>query len=243
MINLADINFADLLPSSIAGDEQFQASASVLNEQLSAVTAAIPQVLIYSRINELEEPLLSLLAWQFHVDHWEPEWSLETKREAVKTSIKLHKKKGTPWAVRKAIEVATGAPAEVLEWQDYGGDPYKFKVSTEVTANEETYLSIVSAVNSAKNVRSHLDAVVFKSVLKKEIYTGGKVITGDIHNIPHRFEIKVNPIQTYAGAGLTQADIINIGIRESEITISPVALNMGIAMQQVDITSIPTREV
>ena len=243
MTNISEFNFPDLLPSSIAGDEQFQAAANVLDKQLKAVTATIPHVLIYSRIDKLEEPLLSLLAWQFHVDHWEPEWSLETKRDAVKNSIKLHKKKGTPWAVRKAIEVATGAPAEVHEWFNYDGDPYKFKVSTEVSTNENTYLSILDAVNSAKNVRSHLDSVVFKSVLSKEIYTGGKILVGDIQHIPHRFDIKVNSIQTYAGAGITQADIINIGIRESKITISPVALSMGIALQQVDITSIPTREV
>lgn len=243
MTNLAEINFADLLPSSIAGDEQFQAASSVLGEQLKAVTQSIPAALIYSRINELKEPLLSLLAWQFHVDHWKPDWNLETKREAVKSSIKLHKKKGTPWAVSKAVEVATGEPAEVLEWFDYDGDPYKFKVSTGTTVSEKSYQDIGKAIESSKNVRSHLDSIVFHSSLNKEIFTGGITQVGDTQDIPIRFELNIDPIQLYAGVGLTQADTINIGIRDSVISIEPVEMRIGMALQQVDIISIPTREV
>ncbi|MBI9112239.1 phage tail protein I [Maridesulfovibrio ferrireducens] len=171
MTKLLDFNFQDLLPSSITKDERIAASATVLDSQLKAVTAAIPQVLIYSRIDEFEEPLLSLLAWQFHVDHWEPHWPLETKREAVKTSIKLHKKKGTPWAVRKAIEVATRAPAKVIEWFNYNGDPYKFKVA--VTRPITDFEPVLLAVKSAKNVRSHLEAIEVPHNVEGKVYVAG----------------------------------------------------------------------
>ena len=242
MTSLADLKLIDILPSSIADDPQFQALADAFDKQLKGILASIPAIEIYSRIDEHEEPLLSLLAWQFHVDHWDADWSVETKREAVRNSIKLHKKKGTPWAVEKAVEIATGERAEVLEWFDYDGDPYMFKVATETTANEEVYHSIVQAVMSAKNVRSHLDSVQFRSVLKKELYHGGKIRTGDVQHIPHRFGISAAPIQTYVGVGIRQADIVNIGIRDSKINVEPVELYTGIAMQQVDITTIPIRE-
>ena len=239
---LSSLSLLDLLPSSIAEDSKIRAIALAVGEQLKAVTESIPSIEIYSRIDELEEPLLSLLGWQFHVDHWDADWSMGTKREAVKNSIKLHKKKGTPWAVEKAVEIATGEPAEVQEWFDYGGDPYKFKVTTETTVSEGIYQSIVQAVVSAKNVRSHLDSVQFRSVLKKNLYTGGKIRTGDVQHIPHRFGISAAPIQTYVGVGVRQADIVNIGIRDSKINVEPVELYTGIAMQQVDITTIPIRE-
>ncbi|KAH0479799.1 MAG: hypothetical protein KVP17_002333 [Porospora cf. gigantea B] len=115
MTKLVDFNFPSLLPSSIADDPQFKASAQVLDEQLKAVTAAIPQTLIYARIDELKEPLLSLLAWQFHVDHWESDWDLDIKRKAVKTSIKMHKHKGTPWAVKESLRIIGLGDAEVIE--------------------------------------------------------------------------------------------------------------------------------
>ncbi|MFW5497756.1 MULTISPECIES: phage tail protein I [unclassified Maridesulfovibrio] len=157
MTSLADLKLIDILPSSIAEDEQFQALAETFDKQLKGILASIPAIEIYSRIEEHEEPLLSLLAWQFHVDHWDANWSVETKREAVKNSIKLHKKKGTPWAVEKAVEIATGERAEVLEWFNYDGDPYMFKVA--VHGQVRDCAPILTAINSAKNVRSHLDSI------------------------------------------------------------------------------------
>lgn len=48
----------------------------------------------------------------------------------VKTSIAVHRKKGTPWAVETAVTAALGnVETTVTEWYDYeGGQPYHFKV-------------------------------------------------------------------------------------------------------------------
>ncbi|WP_419783466.1 phage tail protein I [Maridesulfovibrio sp.] len=115
MTDLSTLNFVELLPSSIAGDPQFKAAAQVLDKQLKAVAECIPAVQIYSRIDELEEPVLSLLAWQFHVDYWKADWPLEVKREAVKSSIKIHKYKGTPWAVKESLRIIGLDDAELIE--------------------------------------------------------------------------------------------------------------------------------
>lgn len=115
MTNLSTLNFADLLPSSISGDPQFQAAAQVLDKELKAVSECIPLVKIYSRIDGLEEPVLSLLAWQFHVDYWKADWPLNVKREAVKSSIKIHKYKGTPWAVKESLRIIGLDDAEIIE--------------------------------------------------------------------------------------------------------------------------------
>ena len=231
---LSSLSLLELLPSSLAEDSKIRAIALAVGEQLKAVTESIPAIEIYSRIGELEEPLLSLLAWQFHVDHWDANWSVETKREAVRNSIKLHKKKGTPWAVRKAVEIATGEPAEVQEWFEYDGDPYKFKVGTETTVNEAVYQSIIEAVISAKNVRSHLDSVVFKSTLENPSFTGGVVRTGVFQHIPVHFDISTDPARHYCGAGIREADIIHINITDSDIAVEPVGLYFGGAAQVTD---------
>lgn len=70
-----------------------------------------------SRISEIPSPLRDLwrpdtcpvdflpwLAWALSVDEWDPSWSEERKRAQVADSLKLHMKKGTPWAVKTALE-------------------------------------------------------------------------------------------------------------------------------------------
>ncbi|ACS80180.1 phage tail protein I [Maridesulfovibrio salexigens] len=185
---------------------------------------------------------LPWLAWALSVDLWKDEWSEAQKRAVIKASIAIHRKKGTPVAVENYLS-ALGYEARVLEWFEYDGDEYKFKVSTETGITEAIYLEMIEAVMVAKNTRSHLESIQFHSVLTNNMFAGGNVRTGDVQHIPHRFGIKVNPIQTYAGVAITQADIIKVGIRDSKINIAPIELGMGITMQQVDITTIPVREV
>ena len=47
--------------------------------------------------------LLPWLAWAWSVDDWDPAWTEAQQRAMVEASIRLHRKKGTRWAVREAL--------------------------------------------------------------------------------------------------------------------------------------------
>lgn len=119
---------------------------------------------------------------------------------------------------------------------------FRIELDSPPAITQNDYELLLWSTNEAKPGRSKLESVRFRSVLKKELYHGGNIRTGDVQHIPHRFGISAAPIQTYVGVGIRQADIINIGIRDSKINVEPVELYTGIAMQQVDITTIPIRE-
>lgn len=180
---LGSTPFLDLLPDSIAGDPTIRAAADALDGLLVPSVKAIPSLLLYARLygkepdllpplrrlaelagglRELEEPLLDLLAWQLHVDNYEIARTYAEKLEMVKTSVAVHRKKGTPWAVETAVTAALGnVETTVTEWYDYeGGQPYHFKVL--VTLFEQGI--VADDINRArqiiletKNTRSHLD--------------------------------------------------------------------------------------
>ncbi|MDI5349547.1 phage tail protein, partial [Salmonella enterica subsp. enterica serovar Kentucky] len=46
------------------------------------------------------------------------------KRELIKQAIELHKYKGTPWAVRRVLEILS-LPGTISEWFEYGGTEFK----------------------------------------------------------------------------------------------------------------------
>lgn len=59
--------------------------------------------------------LLPYLAWTFSVDRWDDAWSEATKRDVIRHSFWLHKRKGTIGALRRAVE-PLGYLIEVTEW-------------------------------------------------------------------------------------------------------------------------------
>ena len=159
---LPNISFEEILPSSIAHDETVQAAARSIDDELMQIKRAIDGLYIYSRWDELEEPLLTHLAWQFKVDFWDDSLSLEKKRLLVRNSVARHRQKGTPSAIEDAIADALGGGI-VEEWWTYGGEPYHFRVRVEVTdqgVTDQAYAWADQLIEAYKNVRSKLDAVL-----------------------------------------------------------------------------------
>lgn len=104
--------------------------------------------------------VLPWLAWAFSVDIWDADWSEEQKRAAIAESIAVHRRKGTLWASRQALSGSI-EQAELLEWHQYGGDPYCYRIETTGgLVDGWTYQNkLLPALKAAKNARSHLERI------------------------------------------------------------------------------------
>lgn len=108
--------------------------------------------------------LLPWLARAVSIDVWDPEWTTEQKRAAIKASLGVHRKKGTIGAVLDAL-AALGFTAKVQEWfaQIPQADPYTYRLIIEVDQvgfDLEDVALLLEVVGSAKNLRSHLTEIV-----------------------------------------------------------------------------------
>ncbi len=54
-------------------------------------------------------PLLPFLAWELSVNEWNPDWGEDVKRRVIADSVRVHRRKGTRGAVRRALEAIFGA--------------------------------------------------------------------------------------------------------------------------------------
>lgn len=182
-----DVTFSGLLtrilPDSILNDTKFKASAIALDMQIIAVFAAVKEVLHIPRLDELTGTILDLLAWQLHVDFYEPLYLTdEQKRALIRQSVAWHRRKGTVAAVEElAATVFKGA--SIQEWFDYGGEPYYFRIIAKSFAKSaEDYRTFRRAINVAKNVRSHLDKIIVdfspEEPLKVKVGFGRRAVTG-----------------------------------------------------------------
>ena len=227
--NLSDLSLLDILPSSIRDDYQVFAAAKALDPELQAVTRDIREALILSRIDELSESVVDVLAWQWHVDFYDIAKNLDMKREMVKGSIQWHRKKGTIWAIKKALEMI-GIKSEVIEWWKIpGAAPYTFAVTAEITSSYWTMFpgatdatkAIRRMIYESKSTRSwliRLDTII-KIELDHQLYTGiatmrsGKdVLNPAIPNLPAQ--------RLYAGVATGRMGKEKIGVALPEIGVT-----------------------
>lgn len=188
-----------ILPYSISTDENVRNIAKALNGNLNDTTALIRNVLIYSRIDELDDALLDSLAWQFHIDAYDATYTLSQKRQLVKDAIKDHFYKGTPYALEAALSIISDA--EMEEWFDYGASPYHFRVHLKrMPKNANEYGKVDSICKSTKNVRSWCDGVQCDVGVNWSIYVGGaKQIKKSITIYQKGGDEQSNAVEWYAG--------------------------------------------
>ena len=159
---LEELALGDILPISLAGDTGVTQSGMAIDPQLLAATQLALDLPIYSRIDELAEEWVDLLAWQWHVDLYDLDLSLTEKREIVKRALIVHRYKGTLYAVKQALE-----PFEYdVEIDDHTGEHHIFDADVEPLA-EGTDISDVTTraltyINSAKGASRHLRTLTLR---------------------------------------------------------------------------------
>lgn len=151
----------ELLQPSLQGDSRMENLARLI-ARLSALPVSVPIVNLFDRV---DASALPSLGEQFHimgVEGWNLAGSETARRALLKRAIELHRHKGTPWAVRTALETALPTEASIKEWFAYDGDPFFFRVRLDVSElgmDESGMTSAVRLIFDYKNVRSWLECL------------------------------------------------------------------------------------
>ena len=157
-------NLLRIMPPALVRDPSIMALAQAAGAALEARLAQIDRVRVISNIDGLDEPLLDILAYDFKVDWWDPNYTLAEKRRTLKDSWRVHKKLGTRYAVETALRAIYPA-TDVKEWFEYeGGRPYHFKISVDMSGmpcDETRPWRVMEKANYYKSLRSHLDRIEF----------------------------------------------------------------------------------
>jgi len=176
-------NLLRTLPEVLRNDENMMSIASSIAQALSARPEELLELMIYPRIDHLPDALLDILAQDFKVDWWDPDYTLAEKRQTLKDSWAVHRILGTKEAMKRAIS-AIFEDIDILEWFEYGGEPYRFKLRIHSRYEEMDpvkYQRVLDRVHYYKNLRSHLDGIVHPVEVSgaAALYCGAK--TGCVH--------------------------------------------------------------
>lgn len=168
-------NLVATLPAALRKDPSAVALAEAAAELLARRPGEIGRLCIYPAIDALDERLLDILAYDFKVDWWDPNYTLEEKRRTLKDSWRVHKLLGTRAAVELGIR-AIYPQARVEEWFEYeGGKPYHFKLHIDLSQEqwvEGKPWRALERVNYYKSLRSHMDRFEFTVKLGAPVVLG-----------------------------------------------------------------------
>lgn len=163
-----DILLDDILPDSISEIPEIQNASTAIDPELLSASLCIREALLLSRIDELPEYVIDLLAWQYHVDMYEPlSLSIDLKRSQVKNSILLHRLKGTPWAIKQSLLSCGFERTKINEWWDLETLPHTFSVELDLVEN--LIRQAERCIYEYKPARSHLLELTCRLGIPEEI--------------------------------------------------------------------------
>lgn len=110
--------YQSILPPSVNIDRRMLLLEQLFAERLQALDLSV--LLVYL-IDHVEKSALIWLGKQFSLfgDGWELAKDETSQRELIKTAIEIHRYKGTPWSIKKALAVLGFGDAVLIEHSAY----------------------------------------------------------------------------------------------------------------------------
>lgn len=157
-------NLLYTLPSILSKDKNLRPLCEIAAGAVENLWEKVGLPAIYTRIDELPEEVLDILAQDFKVDWYDYNQTVDIKRAVIKDSFYVHKHLGTVGAVKRALSDVWSSYL-LEEWFQYDGEPYHFRVA--IADNDftvEKREQAIRLINLTKNVRSWLDEIYAQSV-------------------------------------------------------------------------------
>lgn len=146
-------------PSVLVNDAGMNPLVEVIAETMAKLFKNCYSPILYSRIDELPESILDILARDFKIEWYDYNWGIEAKRKTIRDSFFVHRHLGTVGAVKRAL-TDVWPPSTVEEWFEYGGEPFYFRAILDAGDTTEPIHvdSALDAIMFYKSARSHLES-------------------------------------------------------------------------------------
>ena len=171
MISYYDGQITDILPWNITKDPAIKAISYALQQACSSPYWYGQKLSIYFSVDEQPEKVIDLLAKELRTQYYQADMDLKTKKKLVKNTLIWHMGAGTPAAVEELVTTVFGE-GKVMEWFEYGDDPYYFKIETNATLTPEINTLFTDMVCKVKNTRSHLRAIDIHRTITNNFFAG-----------------------------------------------------------------------
>ncbi len=123
----------------------------------SGLDEAIARLAVEKNPAKCRPEILPWLAYEASADFWDPAWPIERQRQAISAQWVIHRYKGTPFALRKALALFDIEMRLIEWWQtDPAGTPGTFKLEYQISDVNQMAQDKVEQVQRAINLTKPL---------------------------------------------------------------------------------------
>lgn len=164
----------DILPQNLKHDQSDNNVFKAIGDSEKKLYLRVDKSLLNDdNLEEQTMDVLTHLLWEEHLIKRREGLALsKTKKEIanlIKSSVELHRYKGTPYAVERALEVV-GLKGRKEEWFEYDGEPYHFWVELQLNQKLNDLDLIFEMIEEYKNTRSWFDGFVVLALEQGFLY-------------------------------------------------------------------------
>lgn len=198
-----DFEYHSILPPSVNIDRRMLLLEKLFAERLQALDLS---VLLVNLVDHVENSALIWLAKQFSLfgDGWELATSEQAQREIIKTAIDIHRHKGTPWAIKQALQVLGFGDAVLIEHSGYAWHDGTIRHNRQAIYRSTHWweydlkLSRPITREQGANIRLALIEIAPARAVLKRINIRG--------SLRHDSKIRHNAVYGYGVIGFNEAD-------------------------------------
>lgn len=169
MTELQDSQIVQILPECFKNNPDVQALSFALGRAVKKFVQYCKKINVFSSIDIAEDAVLDMLALELETQYYDDSSETVAKRELIKSTLAWYMTAGTPAAVEELIAMVLGH-GELQEWFQYGGKPYTFRVVTKDDADYKDIEYFEKLVKKVKNIRSHLEELMFLREQETPVY-------------------------------------------------------------------------
>ena len=173
MIRLSEGELLDMLPSEFKRQPEVVALSYALKQAYRRLLAFQAGILVYAYIDGCSEAVLDMLAVELRMRYYDQSFSIDKKRELIKSGILVGLRDGTKYAVDLVVSTILDA-ATTMDWYEYGGDPGCYRIRADVTAarGDIDLNGIIDAIEMVKRKSAHLDGVSLVASADQGLFFG-----------------------------------------------------------------------
>lgn len=164
---MTEQHLLEVIPRNLIQDDVDYRIIEAIGNQEAKFFLRVDQSIIEDDLEEQQDVVLLHLLWENHLLKKSEGLALANSKkeraDLIRASVQLHRYKGTPYAIERALK-AVGIKGESEEWFEYDGEPYHFWVELSLNQKLNDLELIREMIMEYKNVRSWFDGFVIAAL-------------------------------------------------------------------------------
>ncbi len=179
-MKLNNISMLDIIPPYMQEDTTVIGLCAAANHIFKRLFEAIQKIDFYQNLNLLNEADLDYIAKIRNIIWYDKSSTKDVKISVIKNAEKVFWSLGTVSAVESVVEDIIGE-CDIMEWFQYGGDPYHFKIVTDnPLISGDAVSTFNSIIQHVKRKSAILDGVEISLAASMIFNLGAVLHTGEL---------------------------------------------------------------